>query len=139
MTLQVDKPTTIPVQAEKPLETVIGQYGSTKVELTDIPKQLPRNEAIEITEKKTRAPRGSKIPTTNGNSKKKVSVETMKESLEEQIKTLQEKVQLVEILKGLQAPEFPQDLTVPGKKLMIQLHQEWKQLLDKYAELINEM
>ncbi len=99
-------------------------------------KEEGESPLVPVVERKKRGPNK---PSTATTGKKKVSVENLEQSIEEQIKALQEKKALIAVLKNVPSIDIPEDLTTAGKKIMVALSIEYRQLVDKYAEIINEM
>lgn len=107
-----------------------------EVMTNETPTALPDTVVPVVTTKKTRAPKGTG---TSTGPKKKVSLDTLESSLEDQIKALIEKKELLAILKQTKAPELPENMTPTGRKIMLELQKEYHQLMDKTATLISEM
>lgn len=83
--------------------------------------------------------RKAKKANTATTGKKKLSPEQMMKDLEAQIEAIKEKQQLVELLMNIQTPEFPENLSTAGRKMMLELSKEHSAMIAKYVEQIQEM
>jgi len=95
--------------------------------------QVPQGAEVQQIEPPIKAPRGRKAVTSNTGAKRKAV------SLEDMIQEMQSKIELAKVFQNLPEMPFPENLSKSGRDLMLGFQKEYKALIEKYIDEIQNL